>query len=85
VHYVLCRVDPTPGVRRAADFLAAVARARTLVTKGARRIVFLIAGDAPDADLHRSLVQFAHHAGRTMPSRPVEFAVMPLNGATPVH
>lgn len=85
VHYVLCSVDLATGARRGADFLAAVARARALVTVGARRIVFLIAGDAPDAALHRSLEQFARHAGRTMPSRPVEFAVLPLDRTAGAH
>lgn len=81
VHYVVCTSDADRDTLHGADFLAAVARARHLVKIGARRVVFLIAGNASDTALHRSLKQFASHAGRTMPSRPIDFVVIPLTGA----
>lgn len=81
VRYVVCSVSADSATPREAVFLTAIARARQLVKTGTRRIVFLIEGDGTDALLLRSLEHFVSHAARSMPSRPVDFAVMPLAGA----
>jgi len=78
VHYVPCNTD----------FLAAVTKARQLVTAGARRIVFLIPAPrrhAPkqpgEAALYQSLLSFSNHAGRVRPRLDADFAVVAMAAA----
>jgi hypothetical protein len=89
VHYVLCGYGHGQSAE-GADFLAAVAKAHSLVAAGARRIVFLTADDGQTPklaakdwptdkphDLYHSLLSFSRHAGRAL-ARRAEFTVVPV-------
>lgn len=78
VHYIRCGSGPD-SAQTGTDFLTAVSRARKLISTGARRIVFLTTEDQPDGQLRHSLISFSRHAGRALPARPAEFAVVPVS------
>ncbi|MDO9637732.1 MAG: hypothetical protein Q7J44_04255 [Pseudotabrizicola sp.] len=84
VHYIRCGSGPK-NAGAGTDFLTAVSRARQLISTGARRIVFLTTEDRPDGPLRHSLTSFSRHAGRALPARPTEFAVVPVIPANPTE